>query len=238
MATPKDWIGSPAEWGQWGQRATAWFNELRDYAKLNRDDLDGHISDFNDHLNDAGWTDPVTGTTFNRADSTTVSGRIADNYSTTREKFMAGVRQTFESGSTKLQYDSTGGNEIYRLDRTNRRMEHHTGAMLQGNANYYTNWQDYGGSYAPVKWYRHPSGLVVWEGLVRRVGSASGAPNAILLTDGNARATRTQQMWVCMSNVGAIRVDHFANGQIVTQTSIGINGWISFGNIRYMDDWR
>lgn len=24
----RDWIGSPREWGEWGMRATAWFNEL------------------------------------------------------------------------------------------------------------------------------------------------------------------------------------------------------------------
>ena len=30
MTVPQslDWIGSPEEWGEWGSRATAWFNEL------------------------------------------------------------------------------------------------------------------------------------------------------------------------------------------------------------------
>lgn len=26
--TVRDWIGSPQEWGAWGRKATAWFNEL------------------------------------------------------------------------------------------------------------------------------------------------------------------------------------------------------------------
>ncbi len=246
----RDWIGWGAEKQDpgWKSRATAWFNELVAYSRENRADIDTAITDFNDHLNNAGWTDPVNGTTFSRLDSTTVSGRIGDYYSATYERYVNSVRQSFHSATNETQYDSGGSNEIYRLNRTNRRMEHHSGAMLSGAANFYTNWSNFGGSYETCQWERHPDGTVNWRGLALRSVSASGTPSAILLTDGNARISGSQQIFTVMSSSGALRLDAFTNGQLVIQstvvsggtniTTIPAGGWVSLNGVSYRDHWR
>lgn len=243
----RDWIG----WGadnndpNWRSRATSWFNDLTQYARETRVDLDAevaeldsHITDFNNHLTDAGWA--AGGQTFERQ-STSSNTRITDVYtaSSSVQTQINGVRVDLDSPALKVQYDAAGANEIYRVDRTGRRMEHHSGARLNGGANYYTNWQNYGGGWADGWWFRMPDGEVIWEGLVRRTGSTSPTSVAFILTNGAGRVTRPQQIHPVMTSLGAGRVDSFSNGQLVYQgTGIPVNGWISLSGIRYLDDWR
>lgn len=242
----RDWIGWGAERNDpaWKAKATSWFNEIVNYSRETRVDLDQEITDFNDHLADAGWAQSTL--TFARNENTT--GRISDNYSTTRERRINSVRHTYEDASNLVEYDNTGGAEIYRIDRANRRLEVHSGAQLSGAANYYTNWQDFGSGYEGGNWFKDSDGLVHWRGLVSRVSTASGTPNAILLTDANARISGSQQVFTVMSSSGALRVDAFTNGQLVVQstvvsggtniTTIPAGGWVSLNGISYLDVWR
>lgn len=97
---------------------------------------------------------------------------------------------------------------------------------------FYTNWAHYGGSWANVRITRDPVGLVTIAGLVRRNTSASGAPNAILLTPTWARVSK-QMMFTCHDSTGGlVRVDLYANGQVVTLTSIASGAWINL-NLTY-----
>jgi len=239
MRSPKDWIGSPESWGEWGMRAGAWLNELRDYAKENKDDLDDHIDDFNDHLATANWES--AGLTFERGTSIGAT-RIADKWAGgPREKYLNGVRTNYHDPNISVEYDTGGSNEIARWNRASRRLEHHSAAHLTGAANYYSNWQNYGGAYPDGAWRRMPSGQVFWQGLVRRVGSTSGRPTAFILTSPDGRSsTGSVHLHVLLTSIGAQRVEVNPNGQLIYNGTAGIpvNGWISLDGLNYFDAWR
>jgi hypothetical protein len=97
---------------------------------------------------------------------------------------------------------------------------------------FYSNWSNFAGSWQNVRITRDPVGVITICGLVSRSTSASGAPNAILLTPSWARVAK-QCMFICIDSTGAaVRVDLYANGQVVTNTSIAAGAWINL-NLSY-----
>lgn len=144
-----------------------------------------------------------------------------------------GIRTGYHDPNNTLEYMSDGSTEIGRWARADGYLQI---ARVRSSAfNFYSNWQDFGGSWAGARWYESPDGTIHLEGLIRRINSVSPTTDPIILLPAGQRPPASR-MFNCMTSTGAVaRVDVGSNGQVimVSGPAIPINGWITVSPISF-----
>ena len=100
MRKLRDWIGSPIEWGVWGTKANAWFNELQVWVStLHWENNDGTVT----HDVEEGST----------------SSRGAVKWVGIHEDYQDGVRYAYHDDEQSIEFEDDGSSAILTLDRDN-----------------------------------------------------------------------------------------------------------------------